>query len=162
MEPVSKWFDALYISHAQKLVKMAVRMGFSEQDGQDLMQDAFLLLLSKAELFRNGHDNPTAFLILTQKHLIGDAIRRRERRKFTSYEALPERGAPDTYFPSLRDSLLPGLSEADMELLIAYYEEQATYEDLAKRLGIPEGQCRVKLFRAKNRYRKILLAANEK
>lgn len=84
MEPVSKWFDALYISYAQKLVKMAVRMGFSEQDGQDLMQDAFLLLLSKAELFRNGHDNPAAFLILTQKHLIGDAIRRRERRKFTS------------------------------------------------------------------------------
>ncbi len=37
MEPVSKWFDALYISYAQKLVKMAVRMGFSEQDGQDLM-----------------------------------------------------------------------------------------------------------------------------
>ncbi len=64
MEPVSKWFDALYISYAQKLVKMAVRMGFSEQDGQDLMQDAFLLLLSKAELFRNGHDNPAAFLIL--------------------------------------------------------------------------------------------------
>ncbi|WP_297301911.1 sigma factor-like helix-turn-helix DNA-binding protein, partial [uncultured Oscillibacter sp.] len=64
----------------------------------------------------------------------------------------------DAYFTSLRDALPPELEERDREILIAYYEEQAGYEELSKRLGIPVERCRVWVFRAKNRCRKLLEA----
>ena len=156
MESIQSWFDELYMKHSKKMVRIAVRLGFSEEDGEDIMQDAFLLLLSKAEIFQTEHNNPAAFLYVTQKHLLGDAIRERNRQN-AFYAELPEIETMDTYFPSLKDSLVPGLSEMETKLLIAYYDERASYQEISYRFGIPEAYCRVKVFRAKNHYRKILL-----
>lgn len=162
MNFTENWFDDLYMKHSKRMVTIAIRLGFTKEEGEDIVQDAFLLLLSKAETFQQGHDNPVAFLYTIERHLIGDALRRRKRWQFTSYETLLEAGTADTYFASLKDNLLPGLSETDREILIAFYDEQVPYDELSKRLGVSESQCRLKVFRAKNRYRKILQEKNKR
>lgn len=155
MELTQEQFDELFAKHSKKMVKIAVRLGFTREEGEDIAQDAFLLLLSKSEKFQEDHDNPAAFLYITQRNLIGDLLRRRKRWTSVPYSELSGTGILDTYFSSLKDNLLPGLSEADRDLLIAYFEEQASYQDISKRLGISEAQCRVKIFRAKKRYQKL-------
>lgn len=157
MESSQKWFEELYEKHSKKMITIAVRLGFSIEEGEDIMQDAFLLLLSKADVFQEGHDSPRAFLYKTHRNLIGDKLRQRKRWKYIPYDELQESPTQDTYFPLLKDNLLSGLNKLDKALLIAHYEERATYAELSKRFGISEGQCRVKVFRAKARYQKILL-----
>ena len=79
-----------------------------------------------------------------------------ERGGSLSYGEVPDSGKDDVYFTTLRDALPSELDEKDREILIAYYEEEIGYEELAKRLDIPVERCRVRVFRAKNRYRKLI------
>ena len=62
----------------------------------------------------------------------------------------------DSRQPTVLDVLPPELDEQDREILIAYYGDQIGYEELSKRLGIPVERCRVRVFRAKNRCRRLL------
>ena len=82
----------------------------------------------------------------------------RSRRKTLPYGEVPDPGKSDAYFTSLKDALPPELEEKDREILIAYYEDEIGYEELSRRLGIPVERCRVRVFRAKNRCRRLLEA----
>ena len=156
MESVKDWVDSLYLQYSPKMVAIAMRAGFSIEEAEDLTQEAFLLFLTKAPTLQEDHRSPGGYLFVTLRNLIGDALRRRWRRKTLSYGEVPDKGKDDAYFTSLRDVLPPELEERDREILIAYYEEQVGYEELSKRLGIPVERCRVWVFRAKNRCRKLL------
>ena len=158
MESVKDWVDSLYLQYSPKMVAIAMRAGFSIEEAEDLTQEAFLLFLTKAPTLQEDHRSPGGYLFVTLRNLIGDALRRRRRRKTLSYGEVPDEGKEDAYFTSLRDALPPELDEQDREILIAYYEEQVGYEELSKRLGIPVERCRVRVFRAKNRCRKLLEA----
>ena len=61
MGSTQKWFDELYIKNYKKMVTIAMRLGFPSEEAEELVQDAFLLLLSKSERFQKGHDNPGDF-----------------------------------------------------------------------------------------------------
>lgn len=156
MDSTFEWFDALYIKYSKKMVSIAMRMGFTNKEAEDIMQDAFLLLLTKAERFQNGHDNPGGFLMETLKNLIGTRLRHQKVLKFIPYEERPETATTDTYFASLKDNLPPQLKEEDKMLLIARYEEQLSYAEMSKRLGISENQCAVMVYRARRKYQKLL------
>lgn len=135
-----------------------MRAGLTMEEAEDLTQEAFLLFLTKAPMIRENYRFPGGYLFVTLRNLIGDALRQRRRRKTLSYGEVPDEGKEDAYFTSLRDTLPQELDERDREILIAYYEEQVGYEELSKRLGIPVKRCRVQVFRAKNRCRKLLEA----
>lgn len=156
MESVKDWVDALYLQYSPKMVAVAMRAGFSIEEAEDLTQEAFLLFLTKAPTLQEDHRSPGGYLFVTLRNLIGDALRRRRRRKTLSYGEVPDEGKEDAYFTSLRDVLPPELDEQDREILIAYYGDQIGYEELSKRLGIPVERCRVRVFRAKNRCRRLL------
>lgn len=156
MESVKDWVDALYLQYSPKMVAVAMRAGFTIEEAEDLTQEAFLLFLTKAPTLQEDHRSPGGYLFVTLRNLIGDALRRRWRRKTLSYGEVPDKGKDDAYFTSLRDVLPPELDEQDREILIAYYGDQIGYEELSKRLGIPVERCRVRVFRAKNRCRRLL------
>ena len=158
MESVKDWVDSLYLRYSPKMVAAAMRAGFTIEEAEDLTQEAFLLFLSKAPMVREEGRSPGGYLFITLRNLMGDALRQRRRRKTLSYGEVPDEGKDDVYFASLRDALPPDLDEKDREILIAYYGDQIGYEELSKRLGISVNQCRVQVFRAKNRYRKLLEA----
>ena len=144
MGSTQKWFDELYIKNYKKMVTIAMRLGFPSEEAEELVQDAFLLLLSKSERFQKGHDNP------------GTRLRHKKIIQFVPYDEISEAAATDTYFSSLRDRLPAELSEEEKELLVARYEEQMPYAELSKRLGISPKQCALKVFRAKRRLQELL------
>lgn len=158
MESIKDWVDSLYLRYSPKMMAVAMRAGFSIEEAEDLTQEAFLLFLAKAPKLQEDRRSPGGYLFVTLRNLIRDALRQRRRRKTLSYGEVPDEGREDAYFTSLRDALPPELEERDREILIAYYEKQVGYEELSKRLGIPVERCRVWVFRAKNRCRKLLEA----
>lgn len=156
MESLKGWVDSLYLQYSPKMVSTAMRAGFTAEEAEDLTQEVFLLFLTKAPMVRENYRSPGGYLFVTLRNLMGDALRQRRRRKTLSYGEVPDSGKDDVYFTSLRDALPSELDEKDREILIAYYEEEIGYEELAKRLNIPVERCRVRVFRAKNRYRKLI------
>ena len=156
MGSTQKWFDELYMKNYHKMFSIAMRLGFSPAEAEELVQDSFLLLLSKSERFQQEHENPGGFLMESLKNLMGDKLRRKKIIQFIPYDEMPEAATVDTYFSSLKDRLPAGLSEEDKTLLIARYEEQVPYSELSKRLGIPPKQCALKVFRAKRRLQELL------
>nr|WP_325205039.1 sigma-70 family RNA polymerase sigma factor [uncultured Oscillibacter sp.] len=158
MESVKDWVDTLYLQYSSKMAAAAMRAGFSIEEAEDLTQEAFLLFLIKAPMIRAEQRSPGGYLFITLRNLIGDALRQRRRRKTLPYGEVPDPGKSDAYFTSLKDALPPELEEKDREILIAYYEDEIGYEELSRRLGIPVERCRVRVFRAKNRCRRLLEA----
>lgn len=63
MDSMQKWFDELYTKNYKKMISIAMRLGFSLEEAEELVQDSFLLLLSKSERFQQGHENPGGFLM---------------------------------------------------------------------------------------------------
>ena len=153
---MQKWFDELYTKNYKRMISIAMRLGFSPEEAEELVQDAFLLLLSKSERFQQGHENPGGFLMESLKNLMGDKLRRRKIIQFVPYDEMPEAAAVDTYFSSLKDRLPAGLSEEDKTVLVARYEEQMPYAELSKHLGISPKKCALKVFRAKRRLQDLL------
>ena len=138
---------ARYLDWPEQTVRLALR---ELQDGNGVLElgqehEAYTRQLQM------GHSE-------ADQREIRTALRQRRRRKTLSYGEVPDEGKEDAYFTSLRDALPPELGERDREILIAYYGDQIGYEELSKRLGISVNQCRVQVFRAKNRYRKLLEA----
>lgn len=156
MESMKDWVDNLYLQYSPKMISVAMRAGFTIEEAEDIVQEVFLLLMTKAPMVRENYRSPGGYLFVTLRNMIGDALRQRRRRKTLSYGNVPDEGKNDEYFTSLRDVLPPELDEKDREILIAYYEDGIGYEELAKRLDIPVERCRVRVFRAKNRYRKLI------
>lgn len=156
MESMKDWVDNLYLQYSPKMISVTMRAGFTIEEAEDIVQEVFLLLMTKAPMVRENYRFPGGYLFITLRNMIGDALRQRRRRKTLSYGNVPDEGKNDEYFTSLRDVLPPELDEKDREILIAYYEDGIGYEELAKRLDIPVERCRVRVFRAKNRYRKLI------
>ena len=156
MDSRNDWFDKLYLQYSPQMVSIAMRAGFTVEQAESITQEVFLLFLTKAPMVRENYRSPGGYLFVTLRNLMGDALRKRRRRKTLSYGEVPDSGKDDVYFTSLRDALPSELDEKDREILIAYYEEEIGYEELAKRLDIPVERCRVRVFRAKNRYRKLI------
>lgn len=156
MNSSQNWFDDLYLKYSKKMVSIARHMGLSQEEAEDIMQDAFLLFVSNVDRLRNEHDNPGGFLIVTLKNLVKTNLRHKSVMHFVPYEEAGETATTDTYFESLIEHLPAELSEEDKLLLVARYEEQVSYAVLSKRLGISESQCAMKIFYAKKRLRKVL------
>ena len=67
---------------------------------------------------------------------------------------------PEMEVSSLADSLPEGLSDSEREILILFYEEELTHQEMSRRLGISEMNSRTRLFRAKNHCKKLFERKN--
>ena len=56
----------------------------------------------------------------------------------------------------LAEALPDGLSKSEREVLLLFYEEECSHQEIARRLGISEMNSRTRLFRAKNHCKKLL------
>lgn len=156
MDSTQQWFDELFTKNYKRMISIAMRLGFPPEEAEELVQDAFLLLLSKSERFQKEHENPGGFLMESLKNLMGTRLRHNKIIQFVSYDEIPETATTDTYFSSLKDRLPAELSEEDKAVLVARYEEQVPYAELSKRLGISPKQCALKVFRARRRLQDLL------
>jgi RNA polymerase sigma-70 factor, ECF subfamily len=147
------------------------RMISCRQDTEDVAQEVFFRMHTSIGLLRE----PAAFdfwLYRLTLNAAYDYLRRRPRRRDVLMADLEERevdvAAASASWQALRDqqerlrtidyvdSLLAHLSPSDRILIVMREVEGLTMEELSEVLGVSVGAVKLRLFRARNRVRRIL------
>ena len=143
----------LYRALYEKLFRIAYRMlGDTEQAG-DAVQDVFLqVVLHRSKLME--HANPEGWLVITLKNNIYNERRRSKAHPIVPLDDLAPvaETEPET---SLEELLPQKLPQADRDILIWRFEQDLDYREIADRLGISEGNSRIRVHRAISRCRKL-------
>ena len=153
----ARWLHTLYMTHAETLYRVArYRLGDPDR-ARDLVHSVFLAAAEKVSLLRT-HENPWAWLLRALNYELSHEFARLEKeRKALPLEELREHPLPQPP-PSLGlAEVLPAqLSPREREVLLLYYEEGLSYQEMADRLGVPVSTCGTWLSRAKQRCRALL------
>ena len=143
-------FEALYHRHRDFVHRVALRFSASREDALDVLQDAFLHLLSRFPGFELTA-RLTTYLYPVVRHLARDR-RLRRRPANAPLEALPEGAAWDPPSPeAAREELaavLAVLPEAQRETLLLRFAEDLELADIAAAMAVPVGTVKSRLHHA--------------
>ena len=155
MSEQNEWFDRLYRENASRLYKQAFYVLHDSYLAEDLVNEAFLILLYKQRDLAN-HPNLGGWLNLTLKNLIYDELKSARHRMELPIVSDKAAVSEDIYHQPLGELLPKELSDKEREILILLFEEQLSYDEIAQRLGISVLNCRTRAFRAKAHYKKLV------
>jgi RNA polymerase sigma-70 factor (ECF subfamily) len=150
-----KWFDKLYIENSPRMVKMATYLLGNQQIAEELVNEAFLILLYKKSQLVN-HPNLAGWLSQTLKNLISDELKSAKHRLELPLNEDIDTTNDDIYEPPLSELLPKGLSQKEQEILILYYEKQLSYAQIASQMHLSILTCRTRLSRARAHYKKLI------
>lgn len=150
------WFDTLYTENYERLKKTVWRSLGSEAIAEEIVQEAFLILLCKIDEVK-GHPNCSGWLTVTVKNLMKNEMKRAGTKREVSLTSEPIDEKAYTEMEKLEDVLPAGLGEDERQILILYFDKQLSYKQIAEKLKLPEGACRTRLYRAKEHVKKIML-----
>ena len=152
---LTAWFTALYERNAPKMVRYASYQLRSTFLAEELVEEAFVRLLQhQEELLR--HPNPSGWLWKTLQHLILTEVKLAKYHREIPLESASAWAAPEEKRESLSEALPPGLSDGEREILLLFYQDECTHQQIAAQLGISEMNSRTRLFRARNHCKKLL------
>ena len=137
------------------MVRYAAGQLRSRELAEELVEDAFVLLLRKYDQL-TGHPNLPGWLWKTLQHLILTEVKSARYRMEVPLEQDFDLAAPEEDRSVLADALPEGLGPRDREILLLFYEEELTHEEISARLGISVLNSRTRLFRAKSRCKELL------
>ena len=147
---MDQWFTDLYRHNAPKMVRYAYAQLRRMEIAEELVEDAFVLLLRKQDQVAE-HPNPSGWLWKTLQHLILTEVRAARNRVEVPLEQDFDLAAPQREEEALSDALPEGLTPREREILLLYYEEELSHEEIPRKLDISELNSRTRLFRARGR-----------
>lgn len=147
-QTIQKWIDENYETLYKKLSLIAFHLTGDMALAEDMVQDVFVLALLHPEKLLD-HPNREGWLVVALHNMIKNEERRMRQKEIS----LEENMEPyvENEFHGLNEILPKDLSEQDKKILAWYYEEELEYKVIASLLGISEGACRLRVFRAKER-----------
>ncbi|HEX7898154.1 MAG TPA: sigma-70 family RNA polymerase sigma factor [Planctomycetota bacterium] len=142
---------------------MARKFGASADDVEDAAAQVFVELLDREARVLKSFKGASAFttwLTVVAYRVAAREFSRRARAKEVEESAPP---ASDTAPPADREVLdrLRELPELDRRALVLFHIEEASYKEIADRLGIPANQVGMVLLRAREKLAKSM-GAGEK
>lgn len=153
--------EQLYEEHFDTLYRMALRSLNDRSQARDVIQEAFVKLLSSDRSFKTD-DDAARYLFRTLRNLLIDRMRRDMRWKYRDLEDLrPElmsarpRQEEDLVAKRLRGRRLP-LSQPDRGIFEMAYFEKMTDEEIAGTLGLKITTVRYCLKKARRAIRALL------
>lgn len=149
------WFTALYEQNAPNMVRYAAYQLRNPALAEELVSEAFVRLLQHQQELQE-HPNPAGWLWKTLQHLILTEVKLAKYQREVPLDSIPHISTSDPPVESLADALPEGLSGKEREILLLFFEEELTHQEIAARLGISEINSRTRLFRAKNHCKKLL------
>lgn len=155
MEKAHKeWFDALYKRNHKRLFIMAKSVLHNSACAEEIVHDVFLICICKINDVI-AHENPDGWLTRTMKNQLGNELRKAYRARETSIEEYHNLGG--VYKEEPFEELLPqGLSSQEQQLLVWYFQDRLSHEEISDRLHISTNACRTRLFRAKAHCKELL------
>lgn len=151
----TEWFDQLYEEHMPHMRNVARRSLDSMESAEDIVQDVFVLLLGRESEVRT-YERPQGWLYAVLYKQIGSYLQRAKYRKTVPLDSRRDLFLEDTYSVPLSDCLSAGLTAKEREILLLFYEQGLSYEEIAKRLRCTVLTCRTRMCRAKARLKNLL------
>ena len=148
----------LYDRHAPLVFGVAVKILRDQNEAEDVVHDAFVAIVERADQFRPERGSLVAWLVTTVRNLALDRGRRRVRRSQITEEEL--RHEPVEPVPSPESlswleqrraavaAALDRISEAQRRTLEIAFFEGLTYPEIAEREGVPLGTVKSRAARA--------------
>lgn len=150
----------LYDRHARLLFSLVMRILRNQSDAEEVLQEAFTRVWTRATSYDDRLGSPTAWLTRVARNLAIDRFRARRARgdqMGTPVEALDERlpagsaGGTSEHEPA--DVLLSGsvraaidsLPGAQRALIEAAFFEGYTHQELAERFSLPLGTVKTRI-----------------
>lgn len=150
MEHFSEWFDKIYIENASTMTRTAAYILGDEKTAEDLVQNAFIVLLAKPEVM--FYDNPKAWLYITLRNQIGNEFQKKHREFLPLYE----NSASYTPSDNFEDILPSQLTDSEKAILTLAYQYKYSHDEISKMTGKSVLACRARLYRAIQHCRSIL------
>jgi RNA polymerase sigma-70 factor (ECF subfamily) len=155
-------FEALYRQHAPRLYALARRMAGSPEDGEDLLQEIFLLAHRRMGTFKGEAAIGTWLYRLALNHCL-DHVRSRRTKMDKVTTTLDAGNSPEpaalAAAPIARldleravERLPPGCREA----FVLHDVEGFAHREIAAMLGIAEGTSKSQVFKARMKLRGLL------
>ncbi|MCB0762359.1 MAG: sigma-70 family RNA polymerase sigma factor [Flavobacteriales bacterium] len=152
----SKAFAALYDRYSGRVVNYFHRMLWQDEElAQDFMQELFMKIVHKPELYQQGRPFKTWFFSIAN-NMCKNEYRRREVRKGTANE-LPEQvmgesglgiesNVDHTEFRARLNEALEELDEAKRSVFLLRYEQDMSIKEISEALECSEGTVKSRLF----------------
>ena len=154
MADLDERFTALYQENAGKMLRYASAQLRDPSLAEELVEEAFVRFLQRQESLAD-HPNLNGWLWKTLQHLILTEVRLAKYHREVPLDPALQVAAPEE--DQGLDQILPqGLSPGEREVLILYYQDGLSHQEIAQRLGISEMNSRTRLFRARKRCKKLL------
>ena len=145
-------FEEIYQRNKNNLLRSAYRTARNKEDAEDIVEEIFLRFLQKWDAGIVEDPDRYLFGILSRVSL--NYISRQKHRNGIPLEYVEEVIAAPPAEGKLEDILPFDIAGTDREILILRLEQNLSYAQIAKMLGISEISCRSRFFRAKTRLRK--------
>jgi RNA polymerase sigma-70 factor, ECF subfamily len=148
----------LYDRHAAMALGLALKIVRDAQEAEDVVHDAFVAIVERADQYRQERGTVVAWLVTTVRNLSLDRTRRRTRRAQITDEELRHEPAepvpdPESIAWHLREreavqAALAVLSPAQRQTLQIAFFEGLSYPEIAERENIPLGTVKSRAARA--------------
>lgn len=145
-------FEEIYQRNKNNLLRSAYRTARNMEDAEDIVEETFLIFLQKWEAGVVESPDKYLFGILSRVSL--NCINRQKHRNCIPLQYVEEVIAAPPAEEKLEDILPSDVAGMDRDILILRLEQNLSYAQIAKMLGISEISCRSRFFRAKTRLKK--------
>lgn len=163
--------------HERPVYSLLAGMLSNHEDAEEALAEVFVKVWRAAAFFK-GDSKFTTWLYRIASNTARDVLRSRKARHDVSIEdvvinelEIAQRSGSDMGDPAKRlmeaegrahiIRAMKGLSEDDRLLVSLYHFQECDYDQIAKITGTPPSNLKVKLFRARQRLRKLCAALEE-
>jgi RNA polymerase sigma-70 factor (ECF subfamily) len=148
----------LYDRHAPFVLGVALKILRDQNEAEDVVHDAFVAIVERADQFRPERGSVIAWLVTTVRNLSLDRSRRRVRRAQIADEELRHEPAAPVLNPESLSWLeqrraavtaaLDRIPQAQRRTLEVAFFEGLSYPEIAEREGVPLGTVKSRASRA--------------
>lgn len=153
--------DSLYRQHGASVLRRARHILGNEEEAKEALQEVFLSLVRRPDQY-TGQSSITTFLYSMTTHLCLNRMRnQRTRARLTDQHlgSQSEAAQPRSESLSAARQVLSSLPESEAELVIYYYVDEMSQDEIAEVLGIGRRQVGRILERVQEKLRKKELVA---
>ena len=170
-------FEQIVLQTERAVYNLALSIVKKKEDAEDVTQETYLRLWRAASELKL-ESSLKLYILRTARNLALDLIRKNSKRQETDTVILDAEGEfeieiaddssdsrPDeSYLRKVEKEVvrrsIEELPSAAREIIVLRDIEGLSYSEIAEMLGLAEGTLKSKLFRARERLRKIILSKN--
>jgi RNA polymerase sigma-70 factor (ECF subfamily) len=151
--------EQVVADHLQAVYRYAYRLAGSAVDAEDLTQQAFLVAQSKRSQVRDASCIRSWLLTVARNHYLKTLRRQLPAPTVDlAVDSLPEAAAESPVDAERLHAALAELPNEFRLVVLMFYFEHLSYQQIAAELGIPIGTVMSRLSRAKAQLRRRLFA----